>query len=268
MASCLEWPTVDRVVVIAGASSGIGRETALRLATRGDLLVLGARRLDLLEHLSEEILSAGGEAEVVQTDVTDASQVDRLVQRGIDRWGRIDVAVANAAQFFYEPLVDSSTETYLRAMDVNFHGTVRLVYAVLPHMMRQGSGHLVFTSTFDSRFGNRNEGAYVASKHAQGGFAEVARRELAPLGISASSVLLGRVDTPMIEDLKVSPVQPKISAAKAADVIVRAIDRRTAHIVYPPIRGRLLLFFNILSPAMMDRVSGWLRLHGWHRTQS
>lgn len=252
-------------MVITGASSGIGRQAALRLARRGDRLVLGARRADLLARLSEEIREGGGEAEVVKADVTDASQVEALVQRGLDRWGRIDVAVANAAQFFYEPLVTSSPDAFMRAMDVNFHGTVRLIYSVLPHMVRQGSGHLVFTSTFDSKFGNRNEGPYVASKHAQGGFAEVARRELAALGISVSSVLLGRVDTPMIEDLTVSPVQPKISAGKAADVLVRAVERRPAHIVYPPIRGRMLLSINTLFPALMDRVSGWLRLEGWYR---
>lgn len=255
---------MDRVVVITGASSGIGREAALRLGRRGDRLVLGARRVDLLEQVADQIGRTGVKPEVVQTDVTDASQVDHLVQCGIDRWGRIDVAIANAAQFVYEPLIDSSPEVYARAMDVNFHGTVRLVYSVLPQMLKQGSGHLVFTSTFDSKFGNRNEGAYVASKHAQGGFAEVARRELRPLGISASSVLLGRVDTPMIEDLKVSPIQPKISAGKAADVVVRAVERRPAHIVYPPVRGRMLLSVNVLFPSFMDRMSGWLRLHGWH----
>jgi NAD(P)-dependent dehydrogenase (short-subunit alcohol dehydrogenase family) len=148
-------------------------------------------------------------------------------------------------------------------MAVNFHGTVDLIFAVLPHMIEQGSGHLVFVSTFDARFGNRNEGPYVASKHAQAGFAEVARRELASLGVTATTVLLGRVDTPMIDHLRVSPIQPKVGTRRAADVVVRAVERRPAQIVFPPVRGRLLLFVNTMFPGLNDRLSKWLHLEGW-----
>ena len=254
---------MDRVVVITGASSGIGRQTALLLAERGDRLVLGARRFDHLQQLAREIGGDAGATEIVQTDVTDRGQIDRLVERAIDRWGRIDVVIANAAQFFHGPMIDSSPDQYRQAMAVNFHGTVDLIYAVLPHMIEQGSGHLVFVSTFDSKFGNRNEGPYVASKHAQAGFAEVARRELTSLGVTATTVLLGRVDTPMIDHLRVSPIQPKVRAGRAADVVVRAVERRPAQIVFPPVRGRLLLFVNTMFPALNDRLSRWLHLEGW-----
>lgn len=256
---------MDRVVVITGASSGIGRQTAIRLAERGDRLVLGARRLDRLEQLAGEIGGDGRTTEIVQTDVTDPQQIGRLVERAITRWGRIDVAIANAAQFYHGPLVDSSPDRYVEAMAVNFHGTVDLIYAVLPHMIEQGSGHLVFVSTFDGKFGNRNEGPYVASKHAQAGFAEVARRELASLGVTATTVLLGRVDTPMIDHLRVSPIQPKVRAGRAADVVVRAVERRPAQIVFPPVRGRLLLLFNAMFPGWNDRISGFLHLEGWDK---
>ncbi len=147
-------------------------------------------------------------------------------------------------------------------METNFFGSATLAYAVLPAMRERREGHLIFMNTLNGRWSNRLEGAYVAAKHALLGFAGVARKEFGDHGIAVTSILPGRVDTPMIDHLKVPPVQPKMSADKVARAVIRAIDRRPAEIVLPPLRGRLLIALGVLFPSLADRVADSLGIEG------
>ena len=130
-----------KVVVITGASSGLGEATARHLAGEGAKLVLGARRLDRLQALAEE-LRLGADA-AVETDVTDREQVKRLVDRAVEAHGRIDVIVNNAGLMPHSPLERGKVDDWDRMIDVNLKGVLYGVAAALPHMTRQKSGHII-----------------------------------------------------------------------------------------------------------------------------
>ncbi len=251
-----------KTVVISGASSGIGRATAVRLAGRSYRLALLARRADLLEEVAAEVAAAGGEPLAIPLDVTEPAAVDDAIRRVLDRWQHIDVAVINAGIRPEQRLDEGDLEHLREAMETNFFGAATLAYAVFPAMRERGDGHLIFMNTLNGRWSNRLEGAYVAAKHALLGFAGVARKEFGDHGVAVTSILPGRVDTPMIDHLKVPPIQPKMSADKVAQAVGRAIDKRPAEIVLPPARGRLLIVLGVLLPSLADRVADLLGIEG------
>jgi NADP-dependent 3-hydroxy acid dehydrogenase YdfG len=135
----------DKVVVITGASSGLGEATARRLAREGAKLVLGARRLERLRALAEE-LSLGDEA-VVQTDVTDREQVENLVKHAVQTHGRVDAIINNAGLMPLSPLEALKVEDWDRTIDVNLKGVLYGTAAVLPHMKEQQGGHVINVSS-------------------------------------------------------------------------------------------------------------------------
>lgn len=250
-------------VIITGASSGIGRATAIRLGARGYRLALLARRSEELGGVAAEVSAAGGDALVRVVDVTDQQAVEEAVAAILDEWGHVDVVIANAGVRPEARLDEASVELLRSNMETNFFGAVALTYAVLPSMRERRSGHLIFMNTLDGRWSNRLEGSYVATKHALLGFAGVARKEFGDFGIAVTSILPGRVDTPMIDHLKVPSVQPKMSPEVVAKAVVRAIDKRPAEIVLPPFRGRLLIATGVLFPRFGDKLADLLRLEGF-----
>ena len=154
----------SKVVVITGASSGLGETTARRLAQSGARLVLGARRVDRLQALSEE-LGLGGEA-VVQTDVTQVEQVRRLVDHAVQVHGRLDVILNNAGLMPHSPLERGKIEDWDRMIDVNIKGVLYGIAEALPHMMRQKSGHIINVSSVAGHKVGKGNAVYSATKHA------------------------------------------------------------------------------------------------------
>lgn len=133
----------NKVVVITGASSGLGESTARYLAARGAAVVLGARRTDKLEQIAAEIRAAGGKAEVVSTDVTDKAQVQALIDTGVRIFGRVDVLINNAGLMSIAPLDEVKTDEWDRMIDINVKGLLYGIAAALPQFRKQNSGHFI-----------------------------------------------------------------------------------------------------------------------------
>jgi len=178
----------DQVVVITGASSGIGAATAIEAARAGMHVVLSARRAEPMRGLADEIRSLGREALVVPTDVAEDDQVYNLVERTLEEFGRLDVMFANAGYGFMKAVADLDEANHRRIFEVNYYGTVRCIRAALPAMRRAGRGHIVITSSIVARVGLPYYAAYSATKAAQDVLATALRLELEPDHIDVTAV--------------------------------------------------------------------------------
>lgn len=189
----------DRVALITGASSGIGRATAEAFAAEGAKVVLAARREEEMASLVREIEGRGGKASFVVTDVAVAQDVERMVAHTIDTYGRLDFAVNNAGiEGKWAPIIDLPEQEWDRVLDTNLKG----VYLCLQHEARAmlAGGHggaIVNIGSVNSFLGFPTGSAYVASKHALIGLTSSASAELAPQGIRVNVVCPGFIDTPM-----------------------------------------------------------------------
>src|SRR5438445_297858 len=188
-----------RVVAITGASAGIGRATALRLARDGAALVVCARRADRLAAVAADIAAAGGQALPVAGDVTREEDMAQLVARAVDRFGRLDVMMCNAGFGVAGAIDDITPDQMQRLMDVNYTGTYHATRAALPVFRRQRSGHLIIVSSIVGKRGVPYMGAYAATKFAQVGLAECLRAEVAGTGIFVSVVYPVSTDTEFFE---------------------------------------------------------------------
>ncbi len=180
----------DKVVVITGASTGIGAATARLLAPLGSKLVLAARSADKLNALCVEL---GGDALPVPADVTQAADVARLVERTLERFGRIDVLYANAGVYIDGDFHTGDMDAFARLMDVNINGVLRCAHAVLPHMIAQQSGDVLVSSSIAGFLDIHWEPVYSASKHAIQGFVHTVRRQVLPHGIRVMALAPGFV---------------------------------------------------------------------------
>ncbi len=250
-----------RVAIVTGASSGIGAALARALAAEGVRVALAARNEARLQALAQEIASAGGQALAVPTDVTDMAQVEAMVQRTEETWGRLDILIANAGIYVQAPTAELDMATLERAMESNYLGAMRTALAVLPVMRRQGSGHLVFMASQAAFIPIPPDGPYVASKAALSGITQVMRQELAPEGIAVTVIYPGRIDTPLIEHLRMPWISPKVSPERLAARVLDAIRARRRRLVYP-FTGYLYLLRE-LWPALGDWLIGVLHLQGW-----
>jgi len=255
---------LEGVAVVTGASSGIGRATALALAQEGAHVALAARTTSALEQVASEIRALGREALVVTTDVTRRDEVDHLVAETLARWGCIDILVANAGAYIRSPILELTVGEVERSMAVNFYGALHVVLAVQPHLLDRGRGHIVLVSSLDGKKGLPPDAPYVAAKFAMAGYGEVLRQELRPHGVHVTTVFPGRVDTPLIDDLEVPPISAKIPPQAVARAIIAGIRRRKPEIVIPS-QGRLLHLIDALSPRLGDWVVRVLRLQGWEK---
>lgn len=182
-----------KVVVITGASSGLGEATARHLAAHGAKLVLGARRLDRLQALAGE-LKLGADA-AVQTDVSDREQVQKLVDRAIALHGRIDVLLNNAGLMPHSPLERGKTDDWDRMIDVNLRGVLYGIAAALPHMKAQKSGHIINVSSVAGHKVGPGSAVYAATKAAVRMLSEGLRQEVKPYNIRTTIVSPGAVQS-------------------------------------------------------------------------
>ncbi len=177
-----------RVLVVTGASAGIGRAAAFEAAARGARVLLSARREEKLREAVREIEAAGGEALAHKADVSSGEEVEGLVARALEAYGRVDAFLANAGYGFLWPAADLPEEDHRKVFEVNYWGTVRCVKAVVPVFRKQGRGHLLVTSSFVGKIGLPWYGPYSATKAAQDALATALRLELEPEGIQVSSI--------------------------------------------------------------------------------
>ena len=180
----------DKVAIITGASSGIGAATARALAEQGCRLTLAARSTDRLEALAR---SLGPETLVVPTDVTCDADVKRMVERTLDRFGRVDVLFANAGVYIPGQITEGDPKAWAELMDVNVAGVLRCIHAVLPPMIAQGSGDILVTSSISGCIDIHWEPVYSASKHAVQALVHTLRRQVARHGIRVGAIAPGAV---------------------------------------------------------------------------
>jgi uncharacterized protein len=252
----------NKISIITGGSSGIGRATAFALAERGSCVVLASRNLPALEENANKIQEKGGKAWALPVDVTQRGQVDWMINQVLNRWGRIDVLVSNAGQYLRSPIIQLDVELLERSMKVNFFSHTFCVLGVLPHMIERGKGNIVFVSTLDAKKGLPPDAPYVSAKFALSGFAEVLRQEVGPKGVFVTTVYPGRIDTPLIENLKVPWISAKIPPDEVAKAIVKGIVNRKAEVILP-FHGLLLHYLNVVSPRAADWIVRSFHLEGW-----
>lgn len=187
--------------VIFGASSGIGASAAKLFAEEGARLVIAARRVELLEELRDELVGAGHEVDVVKADVTSSAEVGAVVDRAVERYGRIDAAFNNAGITYLGAcgVADSTEEEVIRMVDVNLIGIWRCLSAEVKAMRRSGGGAIVNTSSIGGFRSGPQLGPYVASKHGIHGLTLQAAKDHGPEGIRVNCLAPGGTDTAMIE---------------------------------------------------------------------
>jgi short-subunit dehydrogenase len=256
-------PLADQVVVITGASSGIGRETALLFAKHGARLLLAARSRDSLEMLASDIRREGGRAVAVPTDVSDPEAVQRLAEAAMEQFGRIDTWVSNAGVSLYSRFEDAPLDEMHRIMDVHFWGTVHSFKAALPRM-KAGGGTIICVGSALSDAAVPLQSIYVAAKHAIKGLTASIRQELlqekAPIHVTL--IKPSSIDTPLFEHARTHlGVEPKgIPPVYDPIVVARAI----VHCAEKPERELLVggsgEFFSLMervAPRMLD----WQQSH-------
>ncbi|MEO1058844.1 MAG: SDR family oxidoreductase [Actinomycetota bacterium] len=215
-----------QVVVITGASSGIGAATAARLAAEGAQVVLSARRADRLEALARTIRENGGEAVVIASDVTDADAMRDVAGLAIDRYGRLDVWVNNAGVMPLSPVASGRTDEWNHMVDVNIKGVLNGVAVAYPRMIEQGHGHLVNVSSIAGHVVFPGAAVYCATKFAVRALSEGIRMESNGV-VRVTNISPGAVDTELADHIGVESIRESIKdnldVAIPADAVARAI---------------------------------------------
>ncbi len=254
----------DQVIIVTGASEGIGRAFCQALAPQKPKLVLAARNEERLDSLAAEIRVRGGEALVVPTDVTNELACEALVQEAIDHWGRIDGLVANAGGTMWTRLDEiSDTTIFERLMRLNYLGAAWCTYYALPHI-KQRRGRIVGVSSVAGLTGIPTRTAYAASKHAMFGFFDSLRVELRGTGVSVTMVAPDFVVTEIHRralgadgrPLGQSPlVEGKVmTAEQCAAQMITAMERRERLLLLSP-RAKAGRFFQIVAPWLVDLIA-------------
>lgn len=244
----------EKVVFLTGASSGIGRALAVELGRRGARLGLLARRAEELMKTVEEVEGAGGVAMALIADVRDHSAVEGAVERVRERWGRVDVLVANAG------MSTTTAGTDLKAMEagdvisINVIGVVNSVAAVLPGMLERGSGHLVAVSSLAAYRGMPKSGAYSASKAAVSTLFESLRVDLRRSGVHVTVIHPGFIRTPMTAN-RTKRLPFLLEVDDAARRITRAIERRARTYAFPWQLAGIVRVIRHMPSALYDRLA-------------
>lgn len=216
-----------KVVVITGASSGLGEAAARLLAQKGAKLVLGARRKERMDALVREIAASGGSAEAVATDVTVRADVEALVGTAVERFARVDVMINNAGVMLVSPVERLKVEDWDRMIDVNIKGVLYGIAAVLPVMQGQKSGHLINVSSVAGHKVRPTSAIYSATKHAVRALSEGVRQELKAYKIRSTIISPGAVATELVDRITEDDIreaaQPILKMAIPADSFARCV---------------------------------------------
>lgn len=226
----------NKVVVITGASSGLGEATARLLAERGAKLVLGARRLDRLEKLAADITAAGGDALAVATDVARRADVERLIKAGLDKFGRVDVLVNNAGIMPMAAMSKLKVEEWDQMIDVNIKGVLYGIAATLPGMRANKSGHIINLSSVAGLRVSAGVGTvYSATKFAVKAISEGLRAEIGPEGIRVTTLYPGAVASELVDGIRDVDAAAGMKAFyEANEISADSVARAVAYAIEQP----------------------------------
>lgn len=251
-------PLNGAVVVITGASSGIGRATALAVAKRRADVVLVARRDQPLAEVAAQCRRLGVRALTFHADTSEPAAMDHVAAEAVGQLGRLDAWINNAGVYLVGDVEDVPPEVFQRVLEVNVLGYVNGVRAALPHFRRQRRGAFVNVASLFAHFGGPHVSAYSASKFAVRGFSESLREELRGTGIHVSTVYPASVDTPLWDHTAnysghaVRPVEPIYSTARVARAIVSCVERPRREVVVGLV-ARAMIATRLLAPWLFER---------------
>lgn len=251
--------TGDSVVIVTGASRGIGREAALAFARKGAKVVLASRTIARMEELAKEIQGIGSEALIVPCDVSVEQDCKQMASKAIDRFGRVDVLVNNAGFGHYAAIENLETKDLEKIFLTNLYGALWCTQGVLPHMKSRRSGHIVNISTVISKRSIPYMTAYCMTKFAMNAFDEGLRLELRPFGIGVTLLCPGLTSTDFQTNADkigyAPPLRSKggMPASKVGRAILRAVERNRRRVALT-FSGKLLLCLQRLSPTLTDEL--------------
>jgi NAD(P)-dependent dehydrogenase (short-subunit alcohol dehydrogenase family) len=260
-------PLEEQVVALMGASSGIGRETALRFANRGAKVVVSARNEKGLNSLVEEIKGKGGQATAIPAEVTEFEQVKAVADRAVEVYGRLDTWVHLAAVLLVASFEETTPEEFARVIEVNLMGQAYGAMAALPHIKREGGGALIHVSSMGAKRSIPLQSAYCASKHGIDGFLESLRVELQheKLPISVTQVMPATINTPLFDKartkLGVKPVAPPpiYQPGIVSEAILHAAENPARDLVVGG-AAKAVILSQTVSPRLLDIL---LKLRGF-----
>jgi short-subunit dehydrogenase len=250
----------NKVVIITGASSGIGRAAALALARERAILVLVARRDKLLRELEDEVRRNGGAALSMVLDLRERVNVEKMIESTRDQLGRIDVLINNAAFGFHGSVENTPLAVVREIFDLNFEAPLLACQLAIPVMRAQGGGHIINISSVAGKRGLPMTGIYCATKFALHGISEALRVELEGSAIDVSIINPAATETEFGDNVRRVDAASKFkamghiqSAEEVADAIVRCI-RKPRLEVYPYRKSRVLVWANAIAPSLVDKV--------------
>ncbi len=254
LARSLDDAVEGRVVMITGASSGIGNAAAAKIGAAGGTVLLVARTEEKLRDTANQIGRRGGTAYPYPCNLTDPDDIDRMAAEVLERHGQVDVLVNNAGKSIRRSISQSYDRfhDFQRTMNLNYFGPVKLLLDLLPVMREHGSGHVVNISTIGIQTNVPRYAAYVASKAALDAFSRSVAAEVLDDGVHFTTVYMPLVRTPMIAPSKVYDRFPTLSPEEAADLITEAIRKRPKRIATPV--GNLSQLNYALVPGVQDLV--------------
>ena len=227
-------PLRDQVAIVTGASSGIGQGIAEHLAIHGARVVLAARRGDHLETIAEGIRANGGDARAIPTDVTSDADVETLVSRTLEEYGRIDLLVNNAGIARHRPFMELSMSDFEELFAVNVFGLIRCTKAVAPHMIDREAGTIVNISSGAGFMGYAGASAYCATKHAVNGFGKAVYDELRHHGVQVYTVGPGAVNTTMTSHDPDDPERQQMLQVDDLSELVEFLATRDRRVSFEP----------------------------------
>ncbi len=246
----------SQIIVVTGASSGIGEQAALQLAAKGAHLCLLARRRDELTRVQQKITSAGGLASIYPADLSIDSEVDACAAAILADHGHVDVLVNNAGRSIRRSIRQSleRDHDFHRTMQINYFAAVRLGMRLLPKMLERKRGHICNVTSMAVQAATPGYAAYVASKCALEGYSRVLAAEMVDRGVQVTLIRYPLVRTPMSQATDAYRNTPLMDVADAAGWIVRAVEKRPARI--GTLLGEAIETANVLLPGITGRWTG------------
>jgi short-subunit dehydrogenase len=246
----------QKIVLITGASSGLGALLAKSVAAKGGIPVLTARSVDKMKEIAGQLQ---GEHLILPMDVTDAEQVKAAIGQIVDTYGKIDILINNAGYGIFSKFVETPLEQFEDLMNVNYMGTVRCTKEVLPHMLKAGSGHIVNVASMAGKIGSAKSTGYTATKHAVLGFTNSLRQELVGTGVHLSAINPGPIRTPFFDKADPSGAYVKniswfmLEPEKVVAAILGAIERNIPERNMPFMASFGVKLFQ-LFPGLFNRI--------------
>lgn len=262
----------NKIIVVTGASSGIGEAGAIKLAAQGATLCLVARRADELQRVQNDIQAKGGQAWAYAADLNDEAAITECTRKILAEHGRVDVLINNAGRSIRRPVTEAfdRLHDYQRTIQINYFAAVQMTLAFLPGMLEQRNGHIVNVSSYSTLAPVPRFSAYVGSKAALEGFSQSLRAEVTGKGVAVTIINYPLVRTPMTAPTKMYKSVPMMDTDEAADWMLEAVENRPARVaklsgraidiakaVAPDTTNAVMSrFFNVMAARMQRKMQG------------